>query len=138
MVAGLPTSKITNENPVFKWKRGFLILEERQVKKMKKTLKVILTGLLVATILLIATDCFAENALDKLNRGLANGILGWVEVPREIVNISQDYTPFGGISYGTVKGTAKGTGRTIVGVYDTATFLVPPYDYIIIEPEFPF
>lgn len=99
---------------------------------MKKLLSVTVA---LGTILLLVTPCFAESFLDKLGRGLINDATGWCEYPRQIVETSKEDNVAVGLTWGQVKGTAYAVGRTGLGVYDTGTFYLPPYDKPVLDPE---
>lgn len=92
----------------------------------------------LAIVLLVMAPCFAENCLHKLGRGLVNSATGWCEYPKQIVETSKEHNVAVGVTWGQVKGLGLGVARTGVGVYDTATFLIPPYDKILLEPEYVF
>lgn len=96
--------------------------------------------IIVFGLLLVSTDVFAENenAASKLGRGLANSATCWIEVPKQIYLVSNEREPITGLIYGTAKGVAETIRRAATGVYDTASFLIPPYDKTLMEPEFVF
>ena len=81
------------------------------------------------------------NALRKLARGAANVTLSWVEIPRQIMHVTDpDETEptthdVAGVFWGPVKGFAFFLGRMALGTYELVTFLVPPYRPLV-EPEF--
>jgi putative exosortase-associated protein (TIGR04073 family) len=84
-----------------------------------------------------------KRQLTKLGRGLANLLLGWGEIPKEVYVESQEKKPesFGSIFVeAPVVGFGKAVGRTAVGIFETLTFFLPmPGDYApIVEPEFVF
>ncbi len=95
----------------------------------------VMAGILIAG---FATVASADNCFDKLGRGLMNTATGWLEYPNQIIEVSKEYNPFAGITYGQAKGVGYGIYRTGVGVFDTATFVIPPYDATYIEPSFIF
>jgi putative exosortase-associated protein (TIGR04073 family) len=99
-----------------------------------------LLGMVLALMIaaLIAGPCYAENCFHKLGRGLMNTVSGWCEYPNQIVKTSQDENVAVGATWGQVKGVAYGIGRTGAGIYDTATFYLPPYDQHIMDPEYVF
>ena len=74
-------------------------------------------------------------AFEKLGRGVANLLCGWMELP---LNIQKRYSTsdtgasfFTGIAYGLFKGIV----RTGVGAYETVTFFLPyPEDFAPILP----
>ena len=74
-------------------------------------------------------------AIEKLSRGVANALGGWLEVP---LNIGQRYSASdtaGSLFSGTVYGLVKGVVRTGVGLYETVTFLLPyPENFAPILP----
>ncbi|MDT8377116.1 MAG: exosortase system-associated protein, TIGR04073 family [Mariprofundaceae bacterium] len=80
-------------------------------------------GLLVTTP--ATAQEYATEAGAKFTRGLANTAAGWGEIPKNIANKSRDSNVLVGLTYGTAKGAAHTVGRTIAGVFDVATFLVP-------------
>lgn len=86
----------------------------------------------------VAPDAFAQNAVRKLGRGLANILSGIIEFPLNIVDVTGEEGLIGGITYGVVKGAAMTVLRTGVGVYEVLTFPLPfPGGYNpIVEPEF--
>jgi putative exosortase-associated protein (TIGR04073 family) len=105
------------------------------MKRKKRVFLAIVSGMLIVG---FATLANAENAFDKLGRGVINTASGWLEIPNQAILSSQEYNPFVGITYGQAKGVGMGTYRTGVGVYDAATFLIPPYDATYIEPVYIF
>lgn len=88
----------------------------------------------------LSTAAFAEenNALNKLGRGLSNIATGFVEIPKQIYLVSTEKEPITGITYGTAKGVCYGVLRTSAGVYDTVTFVIPPYDKPVMQPSYVF
>lgn len=89
----------------------------------------------LAIVLLGVTPCFAENAFDKLGRGLINTATGWGEYPKQIVETSKEHNVGVGLTWGQIKGVGMVVARTGLGVYDTATFYLPPYDKPALEPK---
>jgi putative exosortase-associated protein (TIGR04073 family) len=96
--------------------------------------------ILLASFLVLSVTAFAEenNALVKLGRGLTNAVTGAIEIPKQIYLVSKEKEPFTGITYGTAKGICYGVLRTSAGVYDTLTFVIPPYNKPVMEPEYVF
>ena len=76
-----------------------------------------------------------QPSFEKLGRGLANALFGWLEVP---LTIHKRYTPTdtgGSFLTGTARGVFKGLVRTGVGVYETVTCFLPyPEGYAPILP----
>ncbi len=83
-----------------------------------------------------------HNPLRKLARGAANIALCWVEVPRQMLHVTAGESEkvtndVAGAFWGPVKGLSYCVGRLFLGVYETATFLIPPYKNLV-SPEFIF
>jgi len=107
---------------------------------MLKITAILMAGLLV---IVVGSTSFAAdtqpaeaNAMTKLGNGLGNALTGWMEIPRNIKEVSQEQDNFAGITVGTLKGSVYGIGRTAAGVLDAATFVVPAYDKPIMEPNY--
>ncbi len=79
-----------------------------------------------------------QNVGTKLARGGVNLLAGWLEFPKQIYLVSRDENPYIGLTYGFVKGLYEGIARTFMGVFETVTCVIPPYDKVIIQPEFVF
>lgn len=83
---------------------------------------------------------YAGDPVEKLGRGITNTATGWVEIPKEIGRSIGKSGDMSGLVVGPLKGLVKAIGRTVVGIYDAVTFLIPlPRRYEpIIEPEYVF
>ena len=74
-------------------------------------------------------------AFEKLGRGLANLLGGWLEVPLNIHKRFAQSDTAGSLFTGTVHGLFKGVVRTGVGAYETVTFFLPyPENFAPILP----
>ena len=78
--------------------------------------------------------------LNKLGRGVANALGGWLEVPW---NIGHEYTTqkdrVAGAFTGLVTGLVKGVARTGVGVFEVVTFPFPvPQGYAPVLDPLPY
>ena len=107
---------------------------------MKKITKFAIVFVLIMSILYIQSPCFAQNMLKKLGRGLANVGTGVFELPKSVQESFYEDGPIAAVTYGIIDGIYKFLVRTVVGVYEIATFPIPlPADYEhIVEPEFLF
>lgn len=94
----------------------------------------------ILALTMAAGVCFANDAFTKLGRGVANALTGWVELPKNIYNVSVEENAFAGVTLGLAKGAGMTIVRTGAGVYEIATFPFPlPQDYKpILEPEYVF
>ncbi len=101
-------------------------------------IKEFMAALLILTILAAATPCFAGSPIRKLGRGIANIGTGILELPINIVNVTEEDGYIAGVTYGVMKGLAYSLLRVAVGAYETVTFIVPvPFHYDpVLEPEF--
>ena len=97
-------------------------------------------SLIVISIVSTSQPVYADNAGEKLVRGIGNIFSGWLEIPLNIYEESVEETPFVGMTLGLVKGIGKTVARTCTGFYETFTFPIPfPENYeSIIKPEFVF
>lgn len=108
---------------------------------MNKKKAVIIASLIIASLFLIQSASFAQNnMLRKLGRGVANVVTGAIEVPKAIQETFYEEGPVAAASWGLFDGIYKFVARTVVGVYEIATFPIPlPARYEpIVEPEFLF
>jgi putative exosortase-associated protein (TIGR04073 family) len=100
-------------------------------------LMVVLPFLLLSfTSPVLAGEGYGTQVGEKLGRGLANTVTGWVEIPKNVVNTSKDSNVGIGLSWGLVRGIVQSIGRTLVGVGEFATFFVPTPE--IIHPTYIF
>lgn len=72
---------------------------------------------------------------EKLGRGVGNFFFGWVEIPSTIQRRYHEQDAPASFASGALIGMAKAVGRTLVGMYETVTFLLPiPPDYQPVLP----
>ncbi len=101
-------------------------------------------GLIIAVVMVIvlavATSSYAQDPAKKLGRGLANILTGWIELPKNIYDVSVEDNPLAGLTIGLAKGIGMTIVRTGAGIYEVVTFPFPiPEDYApVLEPEFVF
>ena len=62
---------------------------------------------------------------EKFVSGIANAATGVVELPKNIVLTSQEKGIHYGLTVGIVAGVAHTIGRTVVGLMDVITFMIP-------------
>ena len=111
-----------------------------------RRMKAVVAGVaLFAFFVILVSPAYAEGDIvgkmgNKLKRGIVNVVTGWVEIfnqPRKVAETE-------GWGSGMTKGVALGVGwtvaRTVVGAWDTVTFLFPiPSDYgPVLDPEYVF
>ncbi|AAU91439.1 exosortase system-associated protein, TIGR04073 family [Methylococcus capsulatus] len=79
-------------------------------------------------------DDYGTTTTLKLGSGLSNLTLGWLEIPKNMINTSNQINVLFGISGGLLKGLLHTAGRTLTGAVDFLTFPVPTQP--IAHPEF--
>jgi putative exosortase-associated protein (TIGR04073 family) len=78
------------------------------------------------------------SAGDKLLRGLANVFTGFIEIPRNMYNTTQERNLLEGLMVGLAKGVGYTGLRMLSGAYETVTFPFPVPDRFepIIRPAY--
>ena len=99
----------------------------------------------VAVIMVVAApSACASGPWQKLARGVMNTATGWLECPFEIASTTEIEGSLSGLSVGVVRGLSHAVTRTVVGVWETGTFLFANHPHQtgsdfygpLIEPEF--
>ena len=70
--------------------------------------------------------CFTS----KLSQGFFNTTTGFIELPKNVVNISNDQNIFVGLTWGVLRGTVQAVSRTVVGAAEFVTSPIPTKPYI--------
>lgn len=102
--------------------------------------KGLIIAVVMVAVLALATTSYAQDPAKKLGRGLANILTGWIELPKNIYDVSVEENPLAGLTIGLAKGIGMTIVRTGAGIYEVVTFPFPiPEDYgPVLEPEFVF
>lgn len=79
-------------------------------------------------------DSYPEKVGDKLAHGIANTVTGLGEVPKNIMITSKEKGAAYGATAGLLTGIVHGIGRTLTGVVDLVTFIIPTKP--IIYPDY--
>lgn len=66
----------------------------------------------------------------KLNQGIFNMATGFIEIPKNIVNISHEDNIFVGFSWGLLRGVGHTVGRTLVGGAEFLSSPIPSDEFI--------
>lgn len=79
-----------------------------------------------------------DDAFTKFGRGVGNVLFGWAEIGRQIQIGWLEHGHTRGTVEGALRGSVWAVGRTVVGVYEVATFPFPGKENYgpILEPEF--
>jgi putative exosortase-associated protein (TIGR04073 family) len=73
---------------------------------------------------------YLSGLTSKFSQGFFNTTTGFIELPKNIINISQDENIFVGATWGVLRGTLHAVGRTVVGAAELITAPIPTGDYI--------
>ncbi len=98
--------------------------------------KNLFTACALASALITGPSAFAEEQdylskfTSKVNQGFFNTTTGFIELPKNVINISQDQNIFVGFTWGILRGTAHAVSRTLVGAAELITSPIPTDDYI--------
>lgn len=104
---------------------------------MRKISLIIFVALIISAIFLSTGYAKGDqNFLRKGTRGVCNVVLGFLEVHKSVQETWEEMGPLGTATYGFAKGALKAAVRTLVGMYETATCLLPPYGPVLKDPEF--
>jgi putative exosortase-associated protein (TIGR04073 family) len=77
-------------------------------------------------ILALALPVYAEGeAGEKLGHGIEDAATGWVEVPKEMADTTEETNVVEGVTVGTIKGAGEAVVKTTKGAVDAATFYIP-------------
>lgn len=101
--------------------------------------KLLLAAIIVLFVANLAAPVFCDTPVTKLGRGLANMLTFPLEVPEQVSRVNNSDGPFAASTVGVLKGLGWAVGRVCVGVYETATFMLPyPKNYkaILRDPEY--
>lgn len=94
--------------------------------------KILATCVLTCS-LMMATTAQAEDYMtdftSKLSQGLANMAFGFIEIPKNIINISYEQNILVGLTWGLVRGVAHGVSRTLVGGAEFLTSPIPTDEF---------
>jgi hypothetical protein len=99
--------------------------KERGCDRMSRKLAVLVLALLVVTfglpLALADTGAWLDSSVDKEMRGLENGLFGMGGEIYHHVSVRGEKGPVEAWTMGLLDGIARGTVRTLVGVYEIAT-----------------
>jgi len=101
--------------------------------------RIVLVLIVVSLLFSFTSSGYADNAVKKLGRGIANVILCPFGLPQGMGEAQDENGIFAGFTWGLLKGTLNIAERAVVGVYEIATFPIPLpryYKPILTDPEF--
>jgi len=98
---------------------------------MRKMAKLILALLILVfgSSHAMATEPYGYNYIStsstKLVAGIANTATGFIELPKNIILVTQRDSILHGMTFGLASGVMHSVARTVIGVFDVATFWIP-------------
>ena len=101
--------------------------------KMFRSL-LVLSALFFAAPYAAIADSYPEKAGAKLGNGVANAVGGVLEIPKTVIVTSRSDGPLYGATVGLMSGILHTLGRTLYGVADMATFLIPTKP--LVDPDY--
>jgi len=95
--------------------------------------------LLLVTLLSISSSAaasadYGRDVGTKLGSSVTNILLGWVEIPKNVIATSNQVNVLFGMGGGMMKGVLHAVGRTLTGVVDLISLPLPTQP--IAEPQF--
>ncbi len=76
-----------------------------------------------------AEESYLSGFSSKLFQGLANMGTGFIELPKNVINISGQHNIFVGMTWGVLRGTVHGVSRTLVGGAEFLTSPIPTGEF---------
>ncbi|MBS0424347.1 MAG: exosortase system-associated protein, TIGR04073 family [Proteobacteria bacterium] len=90
----------------------------------------ILTACILTCCLMMTSPAKAESYFfDKLSQGAANIAFGFIEIPKNVVNITNDQNILVGLTWGLIRGIIQGVSRTLVGGVEVITSPIPTAEF---------
>lgn len=91
----------------------------------------ILTGALLSAGSAVATEKnYALNFASKVGHGIVNATTGFLELPKNIVNVSREQNVLVGLTWGTTRGIMQSICRSAAGGMEIATAPFPTDHYV--------
>lgn len=75
-------------------------------------------------------ESYGSRVVTKASHGLSNMTGGFVEIPKNVTNITADSNIFVGVTWGLLRGVAHTVTRTVLGVGEFLTAPIPTDDFV--------
>ena len=96
----------------------------------RQQLVVGLVGGILLSVGMWAVPVWAQDPIHKAGRGVVNVLTGWIEIPKQFHQGSQEENPVAGAGIGLFRGMGLAILRGGMGLYEIATFPIPyPQNY---------
>ena len=79
---------------------------------------------------------YPKSPFNKLGRGVINATTCWIEIPAEVCRVSEKKGPIVGCTLGLAEGFFTTLLRGATGIFDAVTFIIPPYNKPLMQPEY--
>lgn len=79
---------------------------------------------------------YGKSPFNKLGRGAINTATCWLEVPAEVCRVTAEKNALVGYTLGLTEGFFTTLLRGFTGIFDVATFIIPPYNKPLMQPEY--
>ena len=112
--------------------------EKKGVNKLKKLFcaAIIILFVISVTGLSYAETDVVSGPMKKATRGAKNLLLGWTDIPVSVCETTMDTKNAAlGLTAGLWQGFKKAFPRTISGIVDLVTFVIPDYEKSPVSPE---
>jgi putative exosortase-associated protein (TIGR04073 family) len=93
--------------------------------------------LFAATILLFSSSTWSEESpsygasvVHKASHGFANLTHGFIEIPKNVSNLTSEHNVFCGITLGLLRGAVHAVSRTLVGALELISSPIPSNDFV--------
>jgi len=113
-----------------------LLLSRLLIKKMFKSLLILSTLFfsLPHAAMAESEPDYLDKAGGELENGIANAVGGFMEIPKTVIILSRSEGPVYGMTVGLMTGVLHTLGRTVYGVVDMATFMIPTKP--LVDPDY--
>ncbi|MGR8931303.1 MAG: exosortase system-associated protein, TIGR04073 family [Gammaproteobacteria bacterium] len=74
-------------------------------------------------------ESYLSGFVNKFSQGVANMATGFIEIPKNIINITEERNIFVGMTWGLFRGTVHGVSRTLVGGVEFISSPIPSSEF---------
>lgn len=98
----------------------------------KKMTACLLFGSLLSANAVFADEhhSYTSQFSSKVSHGIANVTTGFIEIPKNIINISHEQNIFIGATWGLLRGVWEGVNRTSIGAIELISSPIPSDDFV--------